>query len=114
MINLFIINSMLFGANKIPFDNLINLHKNVPDVIVYAIPAMAFFTLLEIGYSWYHNHKFYQTKESIGSTLVGLGNVAISLVLKIGLLYAVVWIYNIVPWRMSLAWWTFLPCYIIF
>src|SRR3546814_13277395 len=103
MINLFIINSMLFGANKIPFDNLINLQQNAPDVIVYAIPAMAFFTLLEIGYSWYHNHKFYQTKESIGSTLEGLDNVDIILVLKIGLLYAVFWIYIILFFLMIFA-----------
>jgi len=114
MINLFINFLALFGAHKIPFESLTNVQENAPDLIVYAIPAMAFFTLLEIGYSWYHNHKHYKTKESIGSTLVGLGNVAISLVLKIGLLYAVVWLYNIVPWRMELNWWTFLPCYIIF
>src|SRR5690606_1867590 len=103
-----------FGAEKIPFENLTHLQENSPDLIVYAIPAMAIFTLFEIGYSWHHNHTHYKTKESIGSTLVGLGNVAISLALKVALLYTVVWIYNLLPWRMAFNWWTFLPCYIIF
>ena len=67
-----------FGAEKIPYSELANLEKNTPEIIVYAIPAMAFFTLLEVGYSWYRNKKIYKTKESIGSTLVGLGNVLIN------------------------------------
>ena len=106
--------SNFFGADKIDFERLTQIEAASPDLIVYAIPAMALFTIIEIGYSWYNNHKHYRVKESVGSTLVGLGNVAISLVLKVGLLYAVVWIYNLVPWRMQMSWWTFLPCYIIF
>lgn len=103
-----------FGAPKIPYEDLTNITKDAPEVIVYAIPAMAFFTLLEIGYNWYHKHGNYRTKESIGSTLVGLGNVLINFLLKVALLYGVVFVYNLVPWRMQMSWWTFLPCYIIF
>lgn len=103
-----------FGAEKIPYHHITHLEKNSPEIIVYAIPFMAFFTLLEIGYSWYHQRKNYKTKESIGSTLVGLGNVFINFLLKVAFLYGVVWIYNLVPWRMALNWWTFIPCYIIF
>jgi sterol desaturase/sphingolipid hydroxylase (fatty acid hydroxylase superfamily) len=45
---------------------------------------------------------------------VGIGNVLINLALKLGLFYLIVWCYNLLPWRMHLNWWTFIPCYIIF
>lgn len=104
----------LFGAPKIPYEEIINIDKNSPEIIVYAIPAMAFFTFLEIGYSWYMANKVYKLKESIGSALVGFGNVGINLLLKVGFLYGAVWIHNLVPWRMEFNWWTIIPCYIIF
>lgn len=103
-----------FGAEKIPFSELTNLEKNTPEIIVYAIPAMAFFTLLEVGYSWYQNKQVYKTKESIGSTLVGLGNVFINFLLKAVMIYGAVWLYNLVPWRMTFNWWTLIPCYLFF
>ncbi|WP_207426725.1 sterol desaturase family protein [Pedobacter sp. SYSU D00535] len=106
--------TLIIGAEKIAFQDITRMEDTAPDLIVYAIPFMAFFTFLEIGWSWYEDRKIYKTKESIGSTLVGLGNVAINLGLKVGLLYGSVWIYNLVPWRLSLNWWTLIPCYILF
>lgn len=103
-----------FGAPKIPYHQITDLENNAPNLIIYAIPVMAFFTFLEIGVSWYHNKKIYKTKESIGSTLVGLGNVFISFLIKVVLLYGSVWIYNVVPWRMEFNWWTLIPCYLLF
>lgn len=103
-----------FGAEKIPYDSITDIEGNSPDIIVYAIPAMAFFTLLEVVVSWYGNKQNYKTRESLGSTLVGLGNVGLNLLLKVGLLYSAVWLYNLVPWRMALNWWTLIPCYLIF
>lgn len=103
-----------FGAEKINPEHLSHLEDNSPEVIVYAIPVMAILTFLEIGYSWYMDHQKFKMKESIGSTLVGLGNVGINLFFKVALLYGAVWAYNVVPWRMPLNWWTFIPCYLIF
>ncbi len=111
---IFLKTNTLFGSDKIPFHDIIDLEKNSPDLIVYAIPVMAFFTFLEIGYSWYTNKQNYRTKETLGSTIVGFGNVFISLLLKVALIYACVYIYNLVPWRMSLNWWTLIPCYLLF
>ncbi len=50
----------------------------------------------------------------MGSIGVGVGNVLISVWIKLALFYMIVWIYNLVPWRMELNWWTAIPCYIIF
>lgn len=104
----------LFGAQRIPYEEITNLEKSAPEIIVYAIPVVALFTFLEIGYSWYLQHKNYKLKESIGSTLVGLGHIGINLLIKVGLVYAAVWIYNQLPWRIAFNWWTIIPCYIIF
>lgn len=104
----------LFGASPISYDNLSEIEKQSGDLIVYAIPIMAFFTLLEIWYSWYSNKKNYDTKESLGSLFVGLGNVAINLLFKAGFIIGAVYIYNLVPWRMEMNWWTLIPCLLIY
>jgi len=104
----------IFGADPIPYSHLINLEKQSGDIIVYAIPVMFVLTLVEIWNSWRSNKKNYSGKESFGSLLVGLGNVAINVVAKMGLIYAAVFMYNLVPWRMTLNWWTIIPCLLIY
>lgn len=103
-----------FGADKVPYKDITNIEAASADLIVYAIPLMAFFTFLEMWYCWKHEKKNYNTKEAVGSLFVGLGNVGLSLLIKVGLIYATVFIYNLVPWRMPLNWWTILPCLIIY
>lgn len=104
----------LFGAPPIPYSHIIHLEKGSTDLIIYAIPAMAFFTLWEVRYSWHHEHKSYNTKEAFGSLFVGLGNVVINLFFKVGLIYWAVFMYNLVPWRMVLNWWTIIPCLLVY
>lgn len=106
--------SFLFGADAILFSDIADLKKNAPNIIVYAIPFMFFFVLLEIVISRYQRNPMYEKMETIGSTIVGLGNIAIGVLLKTLLFSAFIVLYNLVPWRMELNWWTFLPCYIIF
>lgn len=106
--------SNLFGAPQISFNVIEELQKDAPNIIVWAAPVMFFFVLLEWGISRYQNRKLYDKKETIGSIFVGIGNVVINLLLKLTLFYMIVWLYNLIPWRMAFNWWTFLPCYIIF
>ena len=105
----------LFGAPKIPFGDLKQLEEQTPDIIIWAAPVMFFFVLLE----WYiarkqSHHHLYEKKDSIGSISVGIGNVIINTLLKVSMFYLFIWIYNLLPWRMHLNWWTFIPCYLIF
>ncbi len=90
------------------------MQQSAPDIIVWAAPVMFFFVLLEYGISYYQNRKYYSAKETLGSVLVGLGNLGIGLLLKTVLLTMFVVVYNLLPWRMPLNWWTFIPCYILF
>ena len=104
----------IFGAEKISFDQITRIKDSTPDIIVWAAPVMFFLVAVELIVSHLQNRGYYHRKETIGSVLVGIGNVAVSLSIKLALLYAAVWMYNLVPWRMELNWWTFIPCYIIF
>lgn len=106
--------SSLFGAPKIPFSGLGELEKNSPNIIIWAAPVMFFFVLLEWYISYKQSRHLYDKKETIGSILVGVGNVIINTLLKVSLFYLVVAVYNMLPWRMYLNWWMFIPCYIIF
>ena len=105
----------LFGAEKILFRDLKQIEDQTPNIIIWAAPVMFFFVLLE----WHiarkqSHHDLYEKKDSIGSISVGVGNVIINTLLKVSMFYLFIWIYNLLPWRMHLNWWTFIPCYLIF
>jgi sterol desaturase/sphingolipid hydroxylase (fatty acid hydroxylase superfamily) len=104
----------LFGADKIQFEEISLLQNGSPNIIIWAAPIMFFFVLLEYLISYFQGDHYYEKKETIGSILVGIGNVIIGVLLKTFLFYVFVILYNFIPWRMSLNWWTFLPCYIVF
>jgi sterol desaturase/sphingolipid hydroxylase (fatty acid hydroxylase superfamily) len=104
----------LFGADKISFNNASKLQQSAPDIIIWAAPIMFFFVLIEYIISHVQHRKYYDKKETIGSIGVGIGNVAIGAAIKLVLFYVLIWVYNMIPWRMHLNWWTFLPCYILF
>ncbi len=102
-----------FGAPRISLTNVENISKDAPEIIIYAAPVMFFFVLLEWYISYKQKNHIYQKAETIGSILVGIGNVFIAFLLKFALFFLIVLVYNFVPWRMQFSWWTFLPCYII-
>lgn len=104
----------LFGAEKISFDTADVLQKSAPDIIIWAAPVMFFFVLIEYLISRMQHKPYYEKKETIGSIAVGIGNVVIGATIKLLMFYLLIWVYNLIPWRMELNWWTFLPCYIIF
>ncbi|HYK76785.1 MAG TPA: sterol desaturase family protein [Daejeonella sp.] len=105
----------VFGAPKISFDEIYQLEKSSPNLLVYSLPAVAVFTLLEFVFS-YRDGKApnYEIRETIGSVFIGLGNLVISMGLKIVLLYGAIWVYNLTPWRMELNWWLLIPCFVVY
>lgn len=109
-------NAMLsfFGAPRIPLDSIENLERSMPDIILWAVPVMIICSAAEIIISYYQNRDVYRKAETIGSILVGIGNLVVNFLLKAILILPVIWIYNWVPWRMAFSWWMLLPCYIIY
>jgi sterol desaturase/sphingolipid hydroxylase (fatty acid hydroxylase superfamily) len=108
------LNQNLFGVEPIVWQSIDIMQRNAPEIIVWAAPIMFAFVLLEIFFSYHQRKGFYDTKESIGSLLIGIGNVVISIGIKVVLFYAAVVIYNFLPWRMEFNWWLLLPCYVLF
>jgi sterol desaturase/sphingolipid hydroxylase (fatty acid hydroxylase superfamily) len=106
--------SSLFGAPEISFDGIDYIEKNSPNIIIWAAPVMFFFVLLEWFISRLQHRPLYEKKETFASICVGVGNVAINTALKLTIFYGIIWLYNLLPWRMHFNWWTFIPCYIIF
>jgi sterol desaturase/sphingolipid hydroxylase (fatty acid hydroxylase superfamily) len=104
----------LFAADKISFQDIGSLQKASPDILIWAAPVMFLFVVIEFFASKKTHKEYYSKKETIGSILVGVGNVAIGFLLKASLFIVFVLVYNALPWRLSLNWWTFIPCYIVF
>ena len=59
----------LFGMEPIPYSEIANIKNASSDLIVYAVPFMAVFTLIEVWYSWRHDKKSYNNKEAFGSVI---------------------------------------------
>lgn len=104
----------LFGADPIPYEAISDISNKSADLIVYAIPVMAFFTLAEMIHSWATQKRRYNSTEAFGSLIVGLGNVAVNLLAKALLIFGAVFVYNLIPWRMTLNWWTIIPCILVY
>lgn len=105
---------MLFGAEIIRYTSVDEMLVIAPNLILYAAPLMFLFVLIEYFFSRFHNHNLYEKKETIGSVIVGVGNVVIGLFIKTILFVLFITVYNWVPWRMEIAWWTLVLCYIVF
>jgi sterol desaturase/sphingolipid hydroxylase (fatty acid hydroxylase superfamily) len=104
----------LFGAEKISWSSAEDLQRSAPDIIIWAAPVMFLFVLIEYFVSRAQHNPYYEKQETRGSIAVGIGNVLIGSAIKLIIFYLLIWIYNMIPWRMELNWWTFLPCYILF
>jgi sterol desaturase/sphingolipid hydroxylase (fatty acid hydroxylase superfamily) len=104
----------LFSADKILLEEVGTLRQGAPDILIWAAPAMFIFVLIEFIISYFNDKPYYSKKETFGSILVGIGNVIIGFLLKAFLFFVFVWIYNALPWRMELNWWTLIPCYVLF
>jgi sterol desaturase/sphingolipid hydroxylase (fatty acid hydroxylase superfamily) len=103
-----------FGAEKLAMEELYLLQQHTPNLMVYALPVVALFTVLEFWLGKISDHQHYTRQELKGSLAVGLGNLMVNVLLKSSLLLGAVWCYNLLPWRQTFSWWSLLPCYIIY
>lgn len=106
--------SGLFGAAEINLADINLMQAKAPDLMLYALPAVFFFTVIEFLISHFGEHKTYENKETIGSLFIGLGNLTVNLLMKAVLIYVAIWLYNLLPWRMFLNWYTLIPCFIVY
>ncbi|HEX6226664.1 MAG TPA: sterol desaturase family protein [Chryseolinea sp.] len=104
----------MFGVDKIDFNDIELLQHDAPNIILWAAPIMFLLVLIEYILSSMQDKPYYNNREAMGSILVGMGNVAIGVLIKSFLFFVFIVMYNLTPWRMELKWWTFIPCYVVF
>jgi sterol desaturase/sphingolipid hydroxylase (fatty acid hydroxylase superfamily) len=59
-----------------------------------------------------HNKQQYKSKDLAASLSIGIGNLIVSAGVKIGLYAILLVIYNILPWKVPAAWWSYPLCLI--
>lgn len=84
----------------------------LPEVIWYAAPFMFTFVLLEAYFSRNSDKKVYGKKDLVASTMIGLGNLVATAIIKSALFVTVFFFWLVSPFRISPSWWTLLPCMI--
>ena len=104
----------VFGADQIELAAVYQLQQQAPNLMVYTLPAVFLITILEFAGSYFSEHKTYEKKETMGSLLIGIGNLAVNLLMKGLLITAAIWIYNLLPWRMHLNWYTLIFCFLAY
>lgn len=89
------------------------LAMNLPPIIIYCAPFFFIFVALE----WYigvrKQQKLYDSKDFAAATTIGLVNVLISALTKAATFAVVLFIYNMVPWSIPPAWWSFIGCFFV-
>ena len=76
-----------------------------------AIP-MILLVFLEWILTFYQKKDYYDGLDTISATFIGLVNVGLSAVLKLGLYGIMLFFYNAVPWSIPREWWAYVFCII--
>ncbi len=95
---------------KLTVDQVLSM--DLPNIIVYAAPVMILLVLAEWVISYFKKKNYYDTKDTLAATAIGLGNVAISAMLKIITFAVVLFFYNLVSWSIPFVWWAYILCFI--
>lgn len=53
---------------------------------------------------------YYDGYDTISATIIGLVNISISALLKIGIFGIILFFYNVVPWSIPREWWAYILC----
>lgn len=95
---------------KITLENLLSL--DVPNIIAYAGPVMIFLVLVEWFISYRQKKDYYDKKDTLAATFIGIVNVVLSAIIKVGTFGLMLFFYNLVPWTIPPVWWSYVLCLI--
>jgi sterol desaturase/sphingolipid hydroxylase (fatty acid hydroxylase superfamily) len=101
----------MFKKNDYTLSQLLELDFNT--VIWIAAPVMFALVGLEWFISFKKNIKSYDTKDFFASLGVGLGNLGVNALQKVGLYTIILFFYNLVPWGIPSTWWSFVLCLVM-
>lgn len=100
------------NTQKITIEQLLQFDFN--SIIWIAAPIMFLLVALEYYLSLRKNLKnLYGKKDFLASLSIGLGNLLVNALCKVGLFYVVVFFYNLTPFSIPPTWWSYLLCLVV-
>lgn len=99
----------MFKKEEYTLEQLLQLDFNT--VIWIAAPILFTLVAVEWIYSYRKKIKSYETKDFFASLTVGLGNLALNGLQKVGLYAVILFFYNLVPWGIPHTWWSYVLCF---
>jgi len=93
----------------ISFEELVVMLADYQYVQIMAIPMITLVGL-EWLLSYFQKKDYYNGKDTISATVIGLTNVALSALFKVATFGVVLFFYNIVPWSIPTEWWAYPLC----
>jgi sterol desaturase/sphingolipid hydroxylase (fatty acid hydroxylase superfamily) len=88
------------------------LSMDLPNIIVYAAPIMIGLVALEWFLSYRQKKDYYDSKDTLAATVIGLVNVAMSAAIKVVTFGIILYFYNLVPWSIPHTWWAYVLCFV--
>jgi len=80
-------------------------------IIWVVAPLMFFFVGLEYVMGKKQKLNLYSGKDFLASLSIGLVNVLLNSVMKVGVFMFFLFFYNLSPWHMPITWWSFVLCF---
>lgn len=96
------------SKEKLTLDQVLSL--DLPNIILFAAPIMIGLVALEWFLSYKEKKDYYDGKDTVAATVIGLVNVAMSAGLKVLTFGIILFFYNLVPWSFPNTWWSFVLC----
>lgn len=84
-----------------------------PNILLWAAPVMFLMVFAEWVLSIYHNRDTYDGKDFLAATTIGFVNIGISALLKFATFGAILFFWNISPFKIPVTWWSFVACFIV-
>lgn len=101
----------MFEKKEYTLNQLLQLDFNT--VIWVAAPIMFSLVAIEWIYSYKKKIKSYDSKDFFASLAVGLGNLGLNALQKVGLYTFILFFYNLVPWGIPYTWWSYVLCFFV-
>jgi sterol desaturase/sphingolipid hydroxylase (fatty acid hydroxylase superfamily) len=97
--------------NPITVEMLLDQIIGLNFIQIAAIPLILL-VVLEWVFTIIQKKDYYNSLDTLSATFIGLVNVGLSALLKIGIFGVILFFYNIIPWSIPTHWWTYVLCII--
>jgi sterol desaturase/sphingolipid hydroxylase (fatty acid hydroxylase superfamily) len=82
------------------------------DIIRLAAIPMILLVIMEWILTIVQKKDYYNSLDTVSATAIGIVNIGVSALLKIGIFATILFFYNIIPWSIPREWWAYILCII--